>query len=72
MTRREWEKIEARFRVWAFHLYYRKPFASEPDLTVRFLKALEASARPIRDKEAVLAWHRARHGGTEADDEDEA
>jgi len=52
-----WEEIEDKFRVWSFGIYYQKTFAEEPDLTLRFVKALVASAQPIRDRQAVIDWY---------------
>ena len=60
VTEDDWEQIEDRFRVWSFYVYYKKCFRTEPDPLVRFVKALLASARPIRDRSAVLGWHRKR------------
>jgi len=59
----EWEKVEDRFRVWSFGVFYQKAYASEPDLLKRFVKALLASARPIHDREQVIEWHRNQHRG---------
>ncbi|MCA9252549.1 MAG: hypothetical protein KDA54_15595, partial [Phycisphaerales bacterium] len=42
-----WTEIEARFRVWSFHVYYDKLYANELDCTLRFCKALIASSQPI-------------------------
>ncbi|HRX85970.1 MAG TPA: hypothetical protein P5572_13205 [Phycisphaerae bacterium] len=55
-----WSKVEARFRVWSFSVYYRKLFAGELDPVVRFAKALRASCQPIRDRSLVYAWYQAR------------
>jgi hypothetical protein len=60
MTGELWRKAEAAFRVWSFHIYYNKSFAEEPDLTFRFVKALLASCRPLRDRQAVLDWYEKR------------
>lgn len=60
MTEDEITELEADFRVWAFHRYYEKCFASEPDPTMRFAKSLLASIRPIRDKAGLLEWARVR------------
>jgi len=62
MTQAEWEEIEAGFRAWAFHVYYKRSFKTEHDPILRFLKAMESSIQPIRDKEAVLEWHRLKKG----------
>ena len=60
MSDGDWQTIEAKFRVWSFHVYYEKSFASEPDLTLRFAKALAASSQPIRDRRLVYDWHEKR------------
>jgi len=57
MTNREWRKIDGKFRLWSFHVYYDKSFADETDSTLRFVKALVASCQPIRDRQAVIDWH---------------
>ena len=67
MSDRQWQRIEDAFRVWSFHVYYEKSFASEPDLTLRFVKAIVASAQPIRDRRAVIAWHEKRKRRKHAD-----
>jgi len=67
MSDRDWQRIEAKFRVWSFHVYYEKSFASEPDLTLRFVKAIVASAQPIRDRRAVIDWHEKRKRRKHAD-----
>ena len=68
MTNREWRKIEGRFRLWSFRVYYDKSFAAETDSTLRFVKALVASCQPIRDRQAVIDWyskpHRRKHADT--------
>ena len=46
--------------MWSFRVYYRKTFAREPDLIVRFLKALLASTAPIRDRRLVYEWWQLR------------
>lgn len=53
-----WRDIEGRFRLWSFRVYYNKSFATEPDPTLRFAKALIASCQPIRDRRLVYEWHR--------------
>ena len=55
-----WQKIEAKFRLWSFHIYYDRSYATEIDPTLRFVKALIASTQPIRDRNAVLQWYRER------------
>jgi hypothetical protein len=55
-----WEKIEDRFRMWSFQVYYRKSLAEEHDLRQRFIKALRASCQPIRNRELVYEWYRKR------------
>ncbi len=59
-TAKAWQKIEARFRLWSFHIYYDRSYATEIDPTLRFVKALIASTQPIRDRNAVLQWYRER------------
>ena len=54
----DWDEIEERFRLWSFYVYYRKTFAGEVYPLKRFVKALLASARPIRDRQLVIEWHR--------------
>ena len=56
----DWDRIEDAFRLHAFNVYYRRTFAEERDSLKRFVKALVASAQPIRDRQAVLAWYRQR------------
>ncbi len=60
VSEKEWGKIESEFRVWSFHIYYRRSFKNEHDLILRFLKALKASTQPIRDMQAVLDWYHQR------------
>ena len=55
-----WQKIETKFRLWSFHIYYDRSYATEIDPTLRFVKALIASTQPIRDRNAVLQWYRER------------
>jgi hypothetical protein len=57
MAKRRWKEIEDKFRLWSFHIYYERSFANEIDPTLRFVKALIASAQPIRDRQAVLDWY---------------
>ena len=59
-TEDDWVEIEAKFRVWSFGIYYRKTFAGEVDNTHRFVKALLASTKPIRDRTLVMEWYRQR------------
>ena len=56
----DWREIESRFRVWSFGVLYQRTFAEERDPNVRFVKALLASARPIRDRGQVIEWYRKR------------
>ena len=67
MTERNWPKIEAEFRAWSFHVYYKRSFRDERDHVVRFIKALKASCQPIRDRQAVIDWYEkgVRHDGDE-------
>ena len=51
-------EVEDKLRLRAFHVFYDKAFADEPDLTVRFAKAIIASAAPVRNREAVHQWYR--------------
>lgn len=53
-----WSQIEADFREWAFYQYYRGPFASVESNTERFARSLLASLAPIKDRQAVIEWHR--------------
>ncbi len=55
-------ELEARFRVWAFHIYYTRSFRNVVDPFRRFGKALEASSRPILRPELVEEWDR-KYGG---------
>jgi len=50
--------LEDRLRLRAFHVFYQKTYADEPDLTIRFAKAIVASAGPILDRQAALDWDR--------------
>lgn len=65
LTPQKWAKIESAFRVWSFHVYYKRSFKDERDHVVRFIKALKASCQPIRDRQAVLDWYEkgVRHDG---------
>ena len=56
----DWDEIEAAFRVHAFGVFYKRTFRDERDPLKRFVKALLASAEPIRDRQAVIEWHRKR------------
>ena len=60
MDKKTWERIEADFRAWSFHVFYRRTYRNEQDPVLRFLKALKASCRPLRDPELVWAWYRKR------------
>ena len=53
-----WEKIENHFRIWSFRVYYNKCYATQRDMTWRFVSALATSCKPIRDRRLVYAWHR--------------
>ena len=61
VTDEEWDEIEATFRLWSFGVYYKRTFADEREPHMRFVKALLASTRPIRDREAVIRWYQQRH-----------
>ena len=37
VTDKAWQKIEARFRLWSFHIYYDRSYATEIDPTLRFV-----------------------------------
>jgi len=50
---------EDAFRHMAFHVYYTKSYANEPDLTIRFIKAIVASAQAVQDRPAVHQWYAA-------------
>ncbi len=52
------KELEDKLRVRAFYVFYGKIFADEVDPTVRFAKALVASANPIRDFGALAEWVR--------------
>lgn len=56
----DWDQIEDAFRVWSFYIYYRKAYRNELVPLLRFVKAILASARPIRDRQAVIDWYRSR------------
>lgn len=60
VTEDNWDQIEDKFRTWSFYIYYRKSFRNERDPLLRFVKALVASAQPIRDRQAVIEWYRSR------------
>lgn len=60
MTPEQMKEIESRFRVWSFHQYYARVYATEKDNAMRFAKALLASIRPIRDTAGLLEWERGR------------
>ena len=62
-----WHKAETKLRLWAFHVYYRKTFKQEHEPVVRFLKALAASIRPIRNRRLVLWWYRRNGHVSDAD-----
>jgi hypothetical protein len=51
---------EEEFRNWAFHYFFRKTFQDVHDPAVRFGKALEASARPIKNRNLMFKWLRTR------------
>jgi hypothetical protein len=59
----EWDKIEADFREWAFYEYYDGPFKEVHHPLVRFARALVASIAPIKDRQAVMEWHRLQKRG---------
>jgi len=61
MPGESWKQIEEAFRVWSFGIYYRRTFAAEQDPFMRFAKALMASTRPIRDRQAVMRWYEQHH-----------
>jgi len=52
-----WNEVEARLRVWAFYVYHHKTFKGEKDSVLRFVKALLASTRPIRNRRLVWWWY---------------
>lgn len=62
-----WGKAETKLRLWAFHVYYRKTFKNEHEPILRFLKALKASCRPIRNRSLVLWWYGRNKHVTDAD-----
>ena len=57
VTENEWAKIEDKFRVWSFGVYYKKTFANELHPLKRFVKAILASAQPIQDRRLVIDWY---------------
>ena len=68
--RKSWAEIEAAFRLWAFHAFYRQ-LAEEKDMTVRFVKAVVKSGLlPIRSRKAVRDWYKT-HRRKRADGNDE-
>lgn len=48
--------VEDGFRISAFHTFH-KAFRQEHDPTIRFIRALLASARPVNDHQQILTWH---------------
>ena len=58
-------KVEERFRLWAFHILYRRTYRDETDLLLRFVKALTASAQPIADPAMLETWRRIYGGLSE-------
>ena len=64
-----YEKIELEFRVWSFHVYYKRSFKEVRDHEMRFVKAFMASRRPIRDRQAVVDWY--YNGVPKEEDEEE-
>jgi len=69
LTVEEWEEAESAFRIFAFQTYYAASFKNQKDPTVRFARAITASARPIPDRQAVIRWWIAerRSGRRDAD-----
>ena len=57
VTAEQWDRMQEKFGYYAFRVYYLKTFAGENDNDVRFVKALLASARPIRDSSLVVQWY---------------
>ena len=51
-----WDRIEDAFRVWSFGVFYKKTFKNERHPLKRFVKALLASAQPIKDRHLVIDW----------------
>ena len=64
LTRRQLQEIEDAWRQHAFHVFYHRVFADEPDSTMRFIRALVASAAPIRRRKLMIRWYYAHfpHG----------
>ena len=56
-------QVEDEFRVWAFHLFYRRTFADDRDHVRRFMRAIVASAQPIERPELVAEWRKLRKAG---------
>jgi len=60
MNPASWRQIEADFREWAFYHYHAGPFSCVKSNTERFALSLLASVAPIKDRQAVIQWHRLR------------
>lgn len=56
-------KVEDEFRVWAFHLFYNRTFADDRDHVRRFMRAIVASAQPIKRPELIAEWRTMRKAG---------
>ena len=68
-VKERWQ-AEDQIRVHAFNCFYRALHA-EHDLAVRFVRALVASAGPIKDHGLVTHWHQ-RHGARQTPKAEEA
>ena len=62
-----WNEVEAKLREWAFYVYHHKTFRRERDPVWRFVKALLASTRPIRNRRLVWWWYQHKGPVTDAD-----
>jgi len=62
-----WAEVETKLRQWAFQVYFRKSFKREPNPELRFIKALKASMRPIRNWTLALWWYQHKGRITDAD-----
>lgn len=50
------DRVEHDFRIFAFKVAYERMWANEPDLTIRFIRALTFSAQPVRDPNLEWGW----------------
>ena len=52
-----WQRMEADLRRWALRVYFYRTFADEEDLTMRFIKAVDASTQPVGNRKLVRYWY---------------